>query len=64
MFQSDLESNILTAEERGEERGIAIGEAKHKASINKIAQDMKKNNISIALIASITGLSAEAIEKL
>jgi len=72
MFQSDLESNILTAEERGEERGIAIGEArgiaigeaKHKASINKIAQDMKKNNISIAPIASITGLSAEAIEKL
>jgi len=76
MFQSDLESNILTAEERGEERGeargiaigetrgIAIGEAKYKASINKIAQDMKKNNISIALIASITGLSAEAIEKL
>ena len=80
MYQTDLESNILTAERReiaiGEERGfaigkkrgfadgIAMGDKKLEERINKMAMDMKESNIPISEISKITGLPIEIIKNM
>ena len=61
MFQSDLESNIATAEARGEARGEAKGEAK---GIAIMARRLKEENMPTEEIARISGLSLSEVEKL
>ena len=65
----DYESQLDSAERRGEARGEAKGEAKGQAKGEDItnrrnAKGMKDANIDSSLIASITGLSLEEIEEL
>ena len=76
MYQTDLTSNIRTAEKRGEERGIvigeergiaigeALGEKKLEKKINEVALGMKQNNIPINVISLITGLAPALIENI
>ena len=53
MFETDMTSNILTAEERGENRAKL-----------EIAHKMKRANKSIAEIMEFTGFTIDKIEKL
>jgi len=59
--ETDRISNLLTAESRGEERGIAIGEEQAR---NITARKMKADGMSIEVISKYTGLSGNDIEKL
>ena len=56
-FQTDMQSDIATAEDRGERRGI------EKRSI-EIARNALQMKLAIADIAKLTGLTCEEIEKL
>jgi predicted transposase/invertase (TIGR01784 family) len=53
MYQSDLDSNLKTAEDRGDARGVA-----------RVARNLKTLNIPINEIVEATGLSAAEIERL
>ena len=53
MYQSDLESNLATAEDIGEQKGII-----------KVARNLLELNLSIEQIVSATGLAREEVEKL
>ena len=69
MFQSDLESNIATAEARGKAKGEARAEARGEAigkakGIAIIARRLKEENMPIVEIARISGLSLSEVEKL
>ena len=57
----DYESQLDSAERRGEARGQAKGE---DLANRRNAKGMKDANIDSAVIASITGLSLEEIEKI
>ena len=57
----DLKNNLDTAEEKGVVKGIQIGRAEEKIAI---AQKMKANGMSTAIILEMTGLSVEDIEEL
>jgi len=57
MFQTDMDSNIATAEERGEKRG----RVEEKLAI---AQNMMKRNRPIEEIIEDTGLTLEEVENL
>ena len=57
MFQSDQESNIATAEARGETRGKEIG-------VLSVARNMLKRNRPIDEIIEDTGLTREELEAL
>jgi predicted transposase/invertase (TIGR01784 family) len=61
MYQSDLESNIATAEYRGEQRGIQIGEEKKALSI---ARNLLGMNVPLDQIVTATGLTSEEVESL
>ena len=61
MAETDAISNLLTAEARGEARGVAQGEIR---GISKVALNMKKEGMPIEAIARLTNLSAQEIEKL
>ena len=61
MFQTDMASDLATAEERGEKRGRAEGRAKEKLAI---AQNMIKRNRPIEDIIEDTGLTREEVENL
>ncbi len=50
-----------TGEARGEARGIAKGEKKGRL---EVAKSLKKESVSIDIIAKATGFSVEEIEKL
>ena len=56
-FQTDMQSNLATAEDRGERRG----ERKSRIEIARNALQMK---MSVADIAKLTGLSHDEIESL
>ena len=61
----DYESQLDSAERRGEARGQAKGQAKGEDITNRRnAKGMKDANIDSSIIASITGLSLEEIEEL
>ena len=65
MFQSDMESNIATAEERGRREGRQEGEAKGRAEGRaETARNLKLLGVSMDLIIKSTGLSQEEIAKL
>ena len=65
MFQTDLESNLITVERRGEKRGIEIGEKRgEKRRSMEVAKTLKANGISVELIAKATKLTPEEIKKL
>jgi hypothetical protein len=61
MYQSDLDSNLKTAEDRGEARGEARGLEK---GIAQVARSMKNGNIPTVDIVKFTGLTASEIERL
>jgi predicted transposase/invertase (TIGR01784 family) len=61
MYQSDLESNMLTARREGRAEGRAEGE---KAKAYAIAKKALLNNIFIDDIVDITGLTRDEIENL
>ncbi len=69
MYQTDMESNLATAEDRGEQRGRRIGEQRgrrigeHNTQI-KVAQKMIARGNSKEDIAELTELTEEEIEKL
>lgn len=65
MYQTDLASNLATAEDRGERRGIEIGrrEGAHDANI-ETARRMLRRNRPVEEVAEDTGLTAEEVEAL
>ena len=61
MYQTDRASDLATAEDRGERRGIEIG--KRNKSI-EFARRLLRRNRPVDEIAEDTGLSIEEIESL
>jgi predicted transposase/invertase (TIGR01784 family) len=61
MYETDLQSNIATAEDRGRAEGRAEGELR---GITLVARNMKLKKIPIADIALLTGLNVTEIEKI
>ena len=61
MFQTDMASDLATAEDRGEKRGRAEGRAEEKLAI---ARNMMKRNRPIEDIIEDTGLTREEVENL
>jgi predicted transposase/invertase (TIGR01784 family) len=57
MYQTDMDSNLATAEERGEKRG-------RNEERLEIARKMKEMGDSIEKIQAITGLPAESIKRI
>ena len=65
MYQSDLESNIATAEYRGEKRGEKRGEIRGERRTKlTIAANMLKRNRPIDEIIEYTELTREEVENL
>ncbi len=70
-YESDLKNYMDTmgciryAENRGEARGIEIGEARGEEKAKaEIASTMKKAGMSAEMIAQLTGLAPQIIENL
>lgn len=65
MYQTDLESNLATAEDRGKKIGVEIGKdigkAEEKAAI---ARNLMKLGIPLDQITAATGLTHQEIENL
>lgn len=61
MYQTDQQSNIATAEDRGVQRGRAEGWVERNIEIARQALQMK---MSAADIAKLTGLTYEEVERL
>ena len=61
IFQTDLQSNMATAEDRGIQKGRAIGELEKALTI---ARNMVKRDRPIDEIIEDTGLSREEVENL
>jgi predicted transposase/invertase (TIGR01784 family) len=59
-FETDLTSNILTAEARGEMRGEARGRVGERLAV---AAKMKSKGIDINTIIEVTGLSVDEVLK-
>ena len=72
MFQTDMESNRITAErrgikigeERGEKRGIKIGEERRDADRKETARILMAKGLSIDVIAEATKLPPDEIKRL
>lgn len=61
MYQTDQQSNIATAEDRGKKIGIGIGEKNRSI---EIARDLMKINLPLDQIAMATGLTSEEVNRL
>ena len=61
MYQTDMQSNLATAEDRGVQRGRAEGWVERNIEIARQALQMK---MSAADIAKLTGLTYEEVERL
>ena len=61
MYQTDMQSNLATAEDRGVQRGRAEGRVERNIEIARQALQMK---MSAADIAKLTGLTYEEVERL
>ena len=57
-YETDMTSNLLTAEARGEARGVAIGEARGRF---EVARNMKLLGIDLSTIVNTTGLTVEEV---
>ena len=62
MYQTDLASNLATAEDRGEQRGIQIGEKRGEKIGEKRGE--KKKAFAVALNALKMGIPADDIARL
>jgi predicted transposase/invertase (TIGR01784 family) len=65
MYQTDMQSNIATAEDRGVNKGIVMGrtEGRTERSI-EIARNLLKMNLPFEQIVSATGLTFKEVEEL
>ena len=61
MYQTDLESNLLTAELRGEARGRELERTENR---NAIARNLLSMNLPVDSIAEATGLTRSEVEAL
>ena len=64
MYQTDMESNRVTAERRGEERGIKIGEERREADRKETVRILKAKGLSIDDIAEAMKLTPDEVERL
>jgi predicted transposase YdaD len=69
MFQTDMQSNLATAEDRGERRGIQIGERRgiqigEQIKAFAMARNMIADGESVEKIMRYTGLTREEAENL
>ena len=73
MYETDMQSNLATAEDRGEQRGLQIGEQRgrriglqegEQRKAFAIASNMLKRNRPIDEIIEDTGLTREEVESL
>ena len=61
----DYWSTLETAEKRGKTRGMAKGMAEGRADEKtEIARNLKMKGLDLSLIAEVTGLSLEEIDRL
>ena len=60
-FQTDLQSDFATAEDRGERRGERKGE--HKGRVD-VARNLLKLNLPLEQIITATELTREEVERL
>jgi predicted transposase/invertase (TIGR01784 family) len=64
-FETDMTSNMLTAEARGEARGEAEGEARGRAEERfVVAKNMKAKGMDVNTIIELTGLPVDEVLKL
>lgn len=61
MYQTDQQSNIATAEDRGKKIGIGIGEKNRSI---EIARNLLKINLPLDQIVMATGLTSEEVNRL
>jgi predicted transposase/invertase (TIGR01784 family) len=61
MYETDMQSNIATAEDRGEQRGRQEGEQRKAFAI---ARNLLGMNMPLDQIVTVTGLTREEVEKL
>jgi predicted transposase/invertase (TIGR01784 family) len=61
MYQTDMQSNIATAEDRGEQRGVQIG---GQSKAFAIARNMIAEGEPVEKITRYTGLTREEVESL
>jgi hypothetical protein len=61
MYQTDMQSNLATAEDRGEQRGIQIGE---QIKAFAMARNMIADGEPVEKITMYTGLTREEVENL
>jgi predicted transposase/invertase (TIGR01784 family) len=65
MYQTDMQSNLATAEDRGEQRGIQIGEQRgRQEGAFAIARNLLGMNMPLDQIVTATGLTREEVENL
>ena len=65
MYQTDLASNLATAEDRGERRGIEIGERRGAQNRSiEIARRMLHAGETVEKTVLYSGLTAEEVEAL
>ncbi|MDR1581002.1 MAG: hypothetical protein LBS35_11645, partial [Synergistaceae bacterium] len=65
MYETDMQSNIATAEDRGEQRGLQIGEQKgEQRKAFAIARNLLGMNMPLDQIVTATGLTREELENL
>ena len=65
MFQTDMDSNLATVEERGRNVGRAEGRVEGESvKVLAIARNLMKRNRPIDEIIEDTGLTREEVEKL
>jgi predicted transposase/invertase (TIGR01784 family) len=65
MYETDMQSNMATAEDRGEQRGVQIGlqeGEQRKAFV--IARNLLGMNMPLDQIVTATGLTREEVENL
>ena len=65
MYQTDMQSNLATAEDRGERRGIAKGRAEGEQNRNiAFIKNLTRMGFSLEQIVEATGLSLEEVKRL
>jgi len=65
MYQTDMQSNIATAEDRGRAKGIVEGRVEGRVEGKiEIARNLIKINMPLGTIVEVTGLPPEEVNRL